>query len=141
MFQDRLGLKHIKSEHIETAHRIGERKADSTRSILAKFLSRETMQQVIQNRRKLKNTKSKVVIVEDLTKSNYSLFMCASDHPGVSRAWTASGKVFLSRTCVPRVVGSRSSQTCSNFPVMPHPSLLPPLPEPLQPNYAAIVGR
>ena len=53
------------------------------------------MQQVIQKRRKLKHTEPKVVIVEDLTKSNYNLFLCASDHPGASRARTSSGKVFV----------------------------------------------
>ena len=56
------------------------------------------MQQDIQKRRKLKNTEPKVVIVEDLTKSNYNLFLCASDHPGASRAWTSSGKVFVQDT-------------------------------------------
>ena len=70
VFHRRLGLKHIKSEHIEAAHRIGERKADRTRPLLVKSLSRKTMLQVIQNRRKLKNTEPKVVIAEHLTKSN-----------------------------------------------------------------------
>ena len=60
------------------------------------------MQQVIQKRRKLKKQKTKkqpkVVILEDITKSNYNLFLCASDHPGASRAWTSSGKVFVQDT-------------------------------------------
>ena len=38
------------------------------------------------------------MIVENLTKSNYNLFLCASDHPGASRAWTSSGKVFVQAT-------------------------------------------
>ena len=38
------------------------------------------------------------MIVEDLTKSNYNLFLCASDHPGASRAWTSSGTVFVQDT-------------------------------------------
>ena len=50
VFHDRLQLKHIKPEHKEEAHRICRRKADSTRSILVKFLSRKTMQPIIQNR-------------------------------------------------------------------------------------------
>ena len=77
---------------------MGVKRAGSTRPILVKFLSRKTMQQVIQKRRKLKHTEPKVVIVEDLTKSNYNLFLCASDHPGASRAWTSSGKVFVQDT-------------------------------------------
>ena len=47
---------------------------------------------------------------------------------------------FLSRTFIPRFIGSRSSQTCSNFPVVTSPSLPPPLPEPLMTNNAAGVG-
>ena len=38
---------------------------------------------------------AQVVIVEDLTKDVYTLFLRASDHPGVMRAGTAEGKVFL----------------------------------------------
>ena len=98
VFHNRLDLKHITPEHIEAAHRVGVKRAGSTRPILVKFLSRKTMQQVIQKRRKLKHTEPKVVIVEDLTKSNYNLFLCASDHPGASRAWTSSGKVFVQDT-------------------------------------------
>jgi len=45
---------------METAHRVGEKRAGSTRPILVKLLSRKTMQQVIQKRRKLKQkTKQK----------------------------------------------------------------------------------
>ena len=36
--------------------------------------------------------------MKDLTKSNYNLFLCASDHPGASRAWTSSGTVFVQDT-------------------------------------------
>ena len=98
VFHNRLDLNHITPEHTEAAQRVGVKRAGSTRLILVKFLSRKTMQQVIQKRRKLKNTEPKVVIVEDLTKSNYNLFLCASDHPGASRVWTSSGKVFVQDT-------------------------------------------
>ena len=74
VFHDRLDLKHTKPEHIEAAPRIGERNADNTSPVLVNFLSRKTMQRVIQSRRRQKNAERKVVIVEDLTKSNYSLF-------------------------------------------------------------------
>ena len=36
--------------------------------------------------------------VEDLTKSNYILFRCESDHPGASGVWTSSGRVFVQNT-------------------------------------------
>ena len=58
VFHNRLDLKHISPEHTEAAHRVGEKRAGSTRPILVKLLSRKTMQQVIQKRRKLK-TKTK----------------------------------------------------------------------------------
>ena len=35
------------------------------------------------------------MIVEDLTKSIYTLFGNASDHPGTLRAWTSDGKIFV----------------------------------------------
>ena len=61
VFHNRLDLKRITPEHIEAAHRVGVKRAGSTRPILVKFLSRKTMQQVIQKRRKLKTTEPKVV--------------------------------------------------------------------------------
>ena len=55
VFHNRLDLKHITPEHIEAAHRVGVKRANSTRPIVVKFLSKnKTMQQVIQKRRKLK---------------------------------------------------------------------------------------
>ena len=53
VFHNRLDLKHITPKHTEAAHRVGVKRAGSTSSILVKFLSRKTMQQVIQKRRKL----------------------------------------------------------------------------------------
>ena len=114
-------------------------KAGSTRPILVKLLLRKTTQQMIQKRRKLKNTKPNVVFVEDLSKSNYNLFLCASDHPGASRAWISSGKV-LFKTQTPKFIRSRSCLTY-DFPVVPPPSPPPPLPETLQPNNATAVSR
>ena len=73
VFHNRLDLKHITPEHIEAAHRVGVKRAGSTRPILVKFLSSKTMQQVIQKRRKLKNTEPKVVIVEDLIQEQLQL--------------------------------------------------------------------
>ena len=139
VFHNRLDLKHITPEHIEAAHRVGVKRAGSTRPILVKFLSRKTMQQVIQKRRKLKHTEPKVVIVEDLTKSNYNLFLCASDHPGASRAWTSSGKVFVQDT--DSKIHKIEKLTCNDFPVTLPPSPPPPLPEPLQPNNATTGSR
>ena len=98
-------------------------KAGSTRPTLVKLLLRKTTQQVIQKNkqtRKLKNTKPNVVFVEDLSKSNYNLFLFASNHPGALRAWTSDGKV-LFKAQTPKFIRSRSCLTY-HFPAMPPPS-------------------
>lgn len=93
VFHDKLGLRNINADHIEAAHRVGVKQAGRIRPLLVRFLSRKTKFDVIKNRRKLKN--SGIVIVEDLTKSIYTLFRNASDHPGTLRAWTSDGKIFV----------------------------------------------
>ena len=84
VFHHWLDLKHIKPEHIDTAHHIAGKKTGITRPITVMFLSRKTIQQFIQKRPTLKNTEPKVVIVEALTKRDLiqSLVLCALDHPG-----------------------------------------------------------
>ena len=82
VFHEKMGLRYIKPEHTEAAHRVGKKVAGKTRPIIVKFVSRKTKQDVIKNRRKLKNSDPKVVIVEDLTKHTFNLFLQASDHPG-----------------------------------------------------------
>ena len=79
---------------VDAVHRIGEKKTDSARPIIVRFVSRKTRAEVLRHRRKLKGSNPKVVIVDDLTKSNYSLFHCVSDHPGVLKAWSKDGKIF-----------------------------------------------
>ena len=95
VFHEKMGLRYIKPEHTEAAHRVGKKVAGKTRPIIVKFVSRKTKQDVIKNRRKLKNSDPKVVIVEDLTKHTFNLFLQASDHPGTMGSWTAKGKVFV----------------------------------------------
>ena len=73
VFHDKLGLRYIKPEHIEAAHRVGKKVAGKTRPIIVKFVSRKTKQDVIKNRRKLKHSDPKVVTVEDLTKHTQSV--------------------------------------------------------------------
>lgn len=99
---EKLGLQNIKAEHIDVAHRIGKKKAGETRPIMVKFLSRKSRDQVIQNRRKLKN--KQVVIVEDLTKNNYILLRLVADHPGIERAWSSGGNIFGQVTATKKVL-------------------------------------
>ena len=94
-FMTCLVLRHITPEHLDAVHRIGEKREGRTRPIIVHFVSRETRLEVLRKRRKLKGSDPKVVIVEDLTRSNYQLFLRASEHPGTLRAWSKDGKIFV----------------------------------------------
>ena len=50
---EHLSLQNIK---IESAHRTGERKEDTSRTIVAKFRSYKTKETILKNARKLRNT-------------------------------------------------------------------------------------
>ena len=95
IFHNKLGLRAVRSDDIEAAHRIGskQRNHDVPRPIIVRLLSRKTKKLIIANRRKLKGKKT--VIVEDLTKANYTLWCIAQEHPGVAKAWTLEGTVFV----------------------------------------------
>nr|KAG5704577.1 hypothetical protein BaRGS_031841 [Batillaria attramentaria] len=88
ILKNKLGLKNTKTEDLEIAHRIGrrERPEDSDdednakpRPIIARFVSRRSLQAVFQYRKKLKGTS--IVIAEDLTSARYSLLMACRNQP------------------------------------------------------------
>ena len=93
VFHNRLDLKHITPEHIEAAHRVGVKRAGSTRPILVKFLSRKTMQQVIQKRWKLKKKNS--AESSDRGRPHQEQLQLVSACIG---QWTSSGKIFVQDT-------------------------------------------
>ena len=95
VFHDLLGLRHITPEHLHAVHMIGEKREGRTRPIIVRFVSRKTRLEVLRKRRKLKGSDPRVVIVEDLTRSNYQLFPRASEHPGTLRAGNKDGKIFV----------------------------------------------
>ena len=82
VFRELLWLKHITPQHLDAVHRVGERKQNAARPIIVRFVSRKTRLEVLRKRRMLKGSNPKVVIVDDLTRSNYQLFLRASEHPG-----------------------------------------------------------
>ena len=94
-FMTCLVLRHITPEHLDAVHRIGEKREGRTRPIIVRFVSRKTRLEVLRKRRKLKGSDPKVVIVEDLTRSNYKLFLRASEQPGTLRARSKDGKIFV----------------------------------------------
>ena len=93
-FYDLLGLRHITPEHMDAVHRIGKKNEGRSRPIIVHFVSRKTRLEVLRKRWKIKGADPKVVIVEDLTRSHYQLFLRASEHPGALTSWSKDGKIF-----------------------------------------------
>ena len=71
VFHDLLGLLHITPEHLDAVHRIGEKRVGRTRPIIVCFVSQKTWLEVLRKQQKLKGSDPKVVIIEDLTRSNH----------------------------------------------------------------------
>ena len=95
MFRELLGLKHITPQHLDAVHRMGERKQNAARLTIVHFVSRLTRLEELRKRRMLKGSNPKVVNVDDLTRSNYQLFLRASEHPRTLRAWRKDGRIFV----------------------------------------------
>ena len=89
--KEKLGVN-ISPGDIDRSHRIGKRLPEGTRSIIVKFISYKSRNEVIRNRRKLKG--SKTVIREDLTKINQLLLKSANDNPVIKSAWSLDGRVY-----------------------------------------------
>ncbi|KAK7456943.1 hypothetical protein BaRGS_00039299 [Batillaria attramentaria] len=66
------------------------------RAIIVRFVSRKSVQAVLSNRRKLKN--SRIVITEDLTVPRYQLLMKCRNHEAVENAWSSNGKILVKAT-------------------------------------------
>nr|KAG5691579.1 hypothetical protein BaRGS_020954 [Batillaria attramentaria] len=102
VFNEKMGLRVVAAD-IEAVHRLGatkkttmsgqQVKRDRPRPIIVRFISRKAAEDVLFNRRKLKNTR--LTITEDLTKSNFVLLNMCLDTPGVDDAWSKRGKIFV----------------------------------------------
>lgn len=95
ILNNKMGLRHLNSEHIEVAHRVGKRpktSSDPPRPVIVRFLSRKTVSEVFQNKRKLLNTD--YMVVEDLTKENYNLLVSCKDHDNCETTWSLRGKIY-----------------------------------------------
>jgi len=80
----------ITLQDIEVAHRSGK-PGSRPRPILVKFFDRKKRDEVLANRRKLKN--KGYAIDEDLTVANYKLSKKAAEHSASMAVWSASGKI------------------------------------------------
>ncbi|KAK7499843.1 hypothetical protein BaRGS_00008934 [Batillaria attramentaria] len=96
VLHDKMGLRQVNGDHIEIAHRTGQKPeshTDPPRPIIVRFVSRKTVQAVFQNKKKMRQTNH--VIVEDLTAENYNLLFSCKEHPSCDAAWSMRGKIFV----------------------------------------------
>lgn len=91
IFSQEVGVT-ITPVDIEVAHRVGQRSSQKARPILVRFFDRKKRDEVIANRKKLKNKGT--VIGEDLTYENYKLSTSAHKHSATMSVWSVYGKVF-----------------------------------------------
>ncbi|KAI4470383.1 l1 transposable element-related [Holotrichia oblita] len=80
------------SQYIDVCHRISERKANSDRPIIVKFISQKTKTFVYRSKSKLKG--SSIIIREDLTYLNLKKFKMLSEEYGKRNVWTVNGVIF-----------------------------------------------
>ena len=95
IIRDKLELRHVKSEDIETAHRVGKRNQKGARAVIVRFVSRKVKTEVFRNRKKILEKKCGVFIVENLTKKKLSVVGESERNPHVDKVWTANCKVFV----------------------------------------------
>lgn len=89
IFIDYVGVQ-VNPENIEAAHRSGK-PGTRPRPILVRFFDRKIRDEVLRNRKKLKN--KGYVIDEDLTFANYQLLKKASAHTATMSVWSSNGKI------------------------------------------------
>ena len=90
----------IKDADISAAHRIG-RPGSGPRSVICRFVSRQTKDKVMKGRKKLKDlpdTKGKVYVNEDLTPLCSTLLSYAKSLDQVQRVNSANGRIHCNLT-------------------------------------------
>ncbi|KAK7474978.1 hypothetical protein BaRGS_00010517 [Batillaria attramentaria] len=90
--RERLGVT-VAETDIDIAHRLGARQRDRHRSIIVKFVRREVKQEVVRQRRKLKQ--SGIVVTDDLTPRHQQLLRNMKEVVGRDNCWSAEGSVFV----------------------------------------------
>ncbi|KAL8625120.1 hypothetical protein ACOMHN_030754 [Nucella lapillus] len=76
---------------VEVAHRTGHQSGKQARPIIVRFFDRRKRDEILQNRRKLKNKGT--VIGEDLTYANYQLSKRAMEHSLTMSVWSSNGRI------------------------------------------------
>ncbi|KAK7490339.1 hypothetical protein BaRGS_00018500 [Batillaria attramentaria] len=90
--RDKLGVSLAETD-IDIAHRLGSRQQDRHRSVIVKFVRRDVKQQVLKQRRKLKQTG--IMVTDDLTPRHQQLLRDMKEVAGIRNCWSAEGTVFV----------------------------------------------
>ena len=93
LFQNKLGLD-ISPRDITKIHRLDRRlkNINKPRPIILRFISHVHKSACITNRKKFRNTG--IVIIEDLTQTNYQVLNRAQNHDVVANTWSYEGKLY-----------------------------------------------
>ena len=93
IFNDTMGLE-LSSWDIDVAHRLGKFDDQKVRSVIVKFVSRQTKYLVMKNAKRLKGTK--LSLNEDLTRMNQQVLasMRLKGKGNDSKAWSFEGKLY-----------------------------------------------
>jgi len=84
----------IEPSVIQRCHRLGAvRRNGQCRPLIVRFVSYKTRREVLQNKKRLKNTAPQISITENLTRTNLELFRQARKCGLFERVWTADGTV------------------------------------------------
>ena len=89
----KLNILNLNATCIDVAHRIGQQRPTSDRTILVRLTSHKAQSKILSACRTLKGTG--IVITEDLTRANLARYHRIREMPRVYQAWTKFGD-----TCV-----------------------------------------
>ena len=91
LFRDKLNIE-VRETDIDTAHRLGRFETDRERSVIVRFTRRTVKNDVIRNRKKLKDTP--VIITDNLCPVNMKLYYRLKELVGGRNVWSIDGKIF-----------------------------------------------
>ena len=85
----------IREKDIDAAHRVGKSNKNNkySRSMIVRFVRRDTKFEIMRNRKKLKG--SGVVVADDLCQEIIKVYNRVRNDPRVKDAWTWFGKIFV----------------------------------------------
>ena len=84
----------VTEANISTSHRVGRPQPNKTRPIIARFVRRDLRTDLLRNKRKLKDTSSKDVMVgEHLSPGRAKLLQIVKQDENTEKVWTIDGRI------------------------------------------------